>query len=598
MKAAVVRGGFSKLAIAAACIALIALFLPVCLSAREPVARRLLRTIQIGVPQDVTIAEIQKIAESNGTDYTTEMLARSALLVLGQDEPKLISYDELFDDLLSHLVSDGTPFQPLPALPGFRARETVMTMVYAMVMSGNQDRAVEILENHAFNGSRYKQGVVLSALRNVGTPRAISVIQQYAEKGQDRNLAENTLADEDYPVLFEMHDRWSLIPLAQRTQDNLRAIVQRGCDQRSALAAYWLGYFAPNIDPNKETAELQALENMARTNSGSCEMMEHVIALKALGLRSAETVDYWKPLAQRTPNVWERHQIVINAYGHWGAKFAPAALELLKTDDAQYVQWELLNGNLETRRGLDYRNYWDIWLPADVLVALEQDEAQMRYGNRRIMDEDNLDAMLDWLDSGARPRDPVLLNHMIYHLLEFTSGDDTRRLLSVFNALPMRNQNWWILQTLRDRAALPLLNYWSTLPAANQTEPSQQAKAQVNDQQEILQHVIAALGSQSPTNRAAAAACCEATELCLLQQVRHNTATALSADTEIHSEEEARKWLAGGSGPAVEIKIRYADELKRSAGVRLSDGAEEKWQYLYDCWRRVDEPAATKSHEP
>jgi len=29
-----------------------------------------------------------------------------------------------------------------------------------------------------------------------------------------------------------------------------------------------------------------------------------------------------------------------------------------------------------------------------VLVVLEQDEAQMRYGNRRIMDQANLDAML------------------------------------------------------------------------------------------------------------------------------------------------------------------------------------------------------------
>ncbi len=125
-------------------------------------------------------------------------------------------------------------------------------MVYAMVMSGKQDRVVDILEKHALTGSKYKQGVVLSALRNVGTPRALSIIQQYGEKGQDRNLAEATLADEDYPVLFQMHDRWGLVPPAQRTRDNLRSIVQNGCDQRVALAAYWLGYFAPNPDPDKE----------------------------------------------------------------------------------------------------------------------------------------------------------------------------------------------------------------------------------------------------------------------------------------------------------------------------------------------------------
>jgi hypothetical protein len=130
------------------------------------------------------------------------MLARSALLVLHQDDPKLISFEELLDAVLNHIVDDGTPFTPLTDLPNFRAKETVFTMVYAMVMSGNQDQAVEILARHSLTGSRYKQAVVLSALRNVGTPRALSIIQQYAEKGQDRNLAETTLADEDYPVPF------------------------------------------------------------------------------------------------------------------------------------------------------------------------------------------------------------------------------------------------------------------------------------------------------------------------------------------------------------------------------------------------------------
>lgn len=579
MKLSTVRGRGLTLAFSASAL-LIALCSPLRAAAHEPLPRRLLRTIQIGVPQDITVEEIRRVAESGDTDYTTEILARSALLVLGRNEPTLISYDELLDGLLSHLVSDGTPFQPLSGLPSFRGKETLMTMVYAMVMSGNQERAVDVLEKHAWTGSRYKQAVVLSALRNIGTPRAMSIIQQYAEKGQDRNLAETTLADEDYPVLSDIHDRWKLVPPAQRTQDNLRSIVQGGCDQRSIMAAYSLGFFSPNPDSNKEAAELQALEDIARKNKATCEMMEHVIALKSLGLRSAETVDYWKRLARRTPNVWERHQIVINAFGRWGGKFAPAALDLLKTDTAQYVQWELLNGNLETRQGREYRNYWDIWIPADVLVVLEYDDAQ----GRPAMEQTDLDAMLDWLEAGARPRDAVVLNHMIYHLAEFTSGDDTRRLLRVFNMLPERNQNWWILQTLRDPAALPLLRYWSTLPAPN-------------DQKEMLDHTIGSLGSRSPSRGASSESCCEATTACLLQQVRHSATSAALADGEIHSEEEARQWLNGGATPAGRFKIRYADELKRSAIVTRGDGTREHWQYLYDCWRRVDQPnGAALSH--
>ena len=80
---------------------LIALFLPTYLAAREPLPRRLLRTIQIGVPQDITPEQIREVAESHDTDYTTEMLARSALLVLRQSEPTLIPYDELLDSSAS-----------------------------------------------------------------------------------------------------------------------------------------------------------------------------------------------------------------------------------------------------------------------------------------------------------------------------------------------------------------------------------------------------------------------------------------------------------------------------------------------------------------
>lgn len=571
-------------ATAAALVVLwLAICLPVCYAARESVPQRLLRTVQIGVPQDITVQQIHTIADSNDTDYTTEMLARSALLVLHQDDPKLISFDELFDSLLSHMVSDGSPFVGIVSLPNFRAKETVFTMVYAMVMSGNQERAVDILEKQSLTGSRYKQAVVLSALRNIGTPRALSVIQQCAEKGQDRNLAEATLADEDYPVLSEIHDRWNLVPPAQRTRDNLRTIVQRGCDQRAVLAAYWLGFFAPNVDPSKEIAEQQALERIARTNSPSCEMMEHVIALKSLGLRSAKTVAYWKSLAEGTANVWERHQIVINAWGRWGRNFDPAALALLATDRAQYLQWELLNGNLETREGREYRAYWDIWIPADILVVLQHDDAE----GRAAMDEKDLDAMLAWLDAGARPQDPIVLNHMIYHLLEFTSGDDTRRLLRVFNALPQHNQNWWILQTLRDPAALPILKYWSTLPAPP-------------DQQQTLQHTIGALENRSVNSNGGPAACCQATVECLLRQVRRAPTAAISAASsagsrplpEIHSEAEARQWLSDGAVESSNFTIRYSDELKRSAIVRLPDGTEEHWQYLYDCWHRVDDRAA------
>jgi hypothetical protein len=565
-------------------LALLLAFLaaPVGTAARDTVPQRLLRTVQIGAPQGLSVDQIKKIAKSSDTEYTTEMLARSALLVLHEDNLGLISYNELLDGVLNHLVRDGNAFQPPPGLPEFRGKETVFAMVYAMVMSGNQEQAIGILGNHLLTGSEYKQAVVLSALRNIGTQSAIGLIQQYAEKGPNRNLPETALADEDYPVLSEVHDRWNVIPPAERTQDNLRSIVQKGvqsgCDQKSAMASYWLGFFAPNIDPNKEVAEIQALEAIVHTNTPSCEMMEHVIALKSLGLRSAKTVDYWKRLETQTDNVWERHQVVINAWGRWGRKFAPAALDLLKTDSMQYVQWELLDGNLDTRMGRPYRSYWDIWIPADVLLVQQEDDA----AGRPEMSETELNTLLGWLESGARPRDPWVSNHLLYHLAGLVSDDDTLRLLRLFNVHPQRNQNWWIVQNLRDPNALPILRYWGTLAAPQ-------------NQQEMLQAAIKSLESRGQHPSAPAKTCCGPTEDCLRQQLSRSAADGGATDVAIHSEEEARAWLRGKFASPDDFAIRYTDDLKRTAVVSRKNGTDEHWQYLYDCWRNTDEPLKTEA---
>jgi hypothetical protein len=555
-------------------------------AAHESIPQRMLRTVQIGAPQDLTVAQIKKIAANQQTEYTTEILARSALLVLHEDNLGPVPYNELFDSVLNHLVRDGNAFQPPSGLPDFRGKETVFAMTYAMVMSGQQEQAVSLLGPHLWNGSQYKHAVVLSALRNIGTQSAIGLIQQYAEKGPDRNLGEATLADEDYPSLADIYSRWNMIPPAQRTQDNLRVIMQGGCDQRAVMAAYWLGFFPKNIDPNKQVAEIQALEALFHTNSGSCEMMEHVIALKSLALRAARSPAYWQRLESQTTNVWEQHQIVIDGWGSWGAKFAPTALDMLGTVPAQYVQWELLDGTLDTRMGERYRTYWDIWMPANILLVQQEDELTRPPGPES-MNETNLNALLAWLESGKRPQDQWVWNHLIYHLAALVAGDDTYRLLRLFNALPQRNQNWWIVQNLRDPNALPLLRYWAMLPAPQ-------------NQQQMLESAITRLQNAAahPPAGSKSAACCGPTEDCLRQQLSASAAAAGTPDVVIHSEEEARAWLAGKSAPPEDFAIRITDDLKRSAIATSKSGGEQHWQYLYDCWRNVDETNATAAAKP
>lgn len=56
-------------------------------------------------------------------------------------------------------------------------------------------------------------------------------------------------------------------------------------------------------------------------------------------------------------------------------------------------------------------------------------------------------------------------------------------------------------------------------------------------------------------------------------------------------EEAARAWLQTGTPAPAKYAIRFSDDLKRSAIVAPKGGAEEHWQYLYDCWpMRVTQP--------
>jgi hypothetical protein len=161
---------------------------------------------------------------------------------------------------------------------------------------------------------------------------------------------------------------------------------------------------------------------------------------------------------------------------------------------------------------------------------------------------------------------------MIYNLARSATGDDTRRLLALFDRHPQRNENWWIVSELGDPGALPLLRYWASLPA-----PA--------DQTAMLRGTIDRLQSDERSGGAPGAACCAPTRACLAEWLARGSESSAA----IRSEDEVRAWLAataGGGGYSVD----YRDALERLAVVRRPDGSEERWEYLYDCWRSTERP--------
>jgi hypothetical protein len=532
---------------------------------------RLLRSVQLGVPQGMTLEQIHAVVDDPGSTYLDVILARSALLELQRDDSHWERFDNVLSSVLNTTLDSGNEYPPVYDLsPGFDGKELVFTMVYAMVMAGQQERAVDILEQHLWSGSRFSQAIVLQALRNIGTQRAVGLIQSYQEKGDYHNLAENTLIDRDWPLLSEIYQRWNLVPPAARTRSNLLQIVENGCGEREALAAYWLGFFLPNPEAAYEKKELSALKNLYQNRSPNCDFMARLIAMKSLGLRSPETIDYWAGLQRQEPMEMLRHQILINAFAHYGRRFAPKALDLLASEPSQYIQWQLMQGNIETREGQRFRTYWDMWIPVGLQFMLVFPTP----GHREKMSSADQDDLLRWLEAGHRPSDRVVTNHMIYALMSQTLGQNTRRLLAIFNDLADRNSNWWILMPLEDASALPLLNFYQTLSSPE-------------DQHQELIATIARL-EKSPKNSAKGQPCCEATEACL----RAILDEGAGEEERISSEAKARLWLSGELAPKAAFKIEFSGPLQRTAAVHERHASDQHWEYIYDCWRRTDAPTA------
>ena len=199
--------------------------------------------------------------------------------------------------------------------------------------------------------------------------------------------------------------------------------------------------------------------------------------------------------------------------------------------------------------------------------------------------------MLDWLDSGARPRDPVVLNHIIYHLASSLRAT-TRGACCAYSTRcrsEMRIGGFCSRCAIRRRCRC--CNTGAPCP-----RPKINRKCWITRSRNSAETHTRAGGPTLPP------VCCEATEECLLERVRNSAtadaaAAAATAAASVATRPDSFRGrsarLAGGRRAAVEqFQIRYTDELKRSQIVRRDDGAEEKWQYLYDCWRKTEPPAS------
>lgn len=527
----------------------------------ESIELRLLRSTQLGVLQDLTREELLRYTQDGTPSYLGFPLAVAALEAAGLPPLPDWNAQHMLDETLNGLHRD-LSFDPPADMPAdFGSEDLVFTLVYAMALGGDAEQAVDTLQKHQGSRSEYKRAVVLQSLRNLGLPRANDLLQAAAEQDADRQLAENLLSDRYFPHLGDLHARLHLIPREERRRPELVRHAQDACGERQALAVYFLGFLGPAGEPAANDAELALLRRLTATR---CYYTRY-FAVRALALRSPESVAFWDGLYRRENDAWIRAELARIDWARLGHGFAPTALDWLATEPQQYVQWELMHGYLQDLEGVHLRDYWDIWQPVTLQLRLNfAPHTQART-------QPDPDEVLTWLEGGNRPRDEWVRNHLLYGLAKTAHGDDTRRLLKLFDSLPDKVNRWWILQPLADPDALPILRYWL---AANG-----------DGKRDELASFIARLELER-TRASPAARCCDPTQACLLASV----AARSGSDPEIRDALQANAWFEGAASAAAP-QVRFLDPLERIAEVTATRGSPpQRWEHLYGCWQPIDEP--------
>jgi hypothetical protein len=560
----------AKLLLAAIALAAsLAVAPPAARGAAESIELRLLRSVQLGVLQGLSVGEVGQFRrDGTRAGYLGFALAVAAGHATGQGSVSAEwSAPRLLDKTLGELtIGLGFPAPPDFA-PGFGNEDLVFTLVYALAMGGSVEQATDVLERHLGGATEYKRAVVLQALRNLGTPRASNLIQKEAERGGGDNLAQNLLSDLHYPFHEDLRSRLALIPPHERTRERLAVLAAEGCGIKPALATYFLGFFPEAKRPDEESRELALLRRLA---SLDCHWTRF-LAIRSLALRSAESIEFWTRLYKNQKDGWQKAQLARIGWARFGQAFAPTALQWLSGEPVQYVQWELMHGTLEAARGTVLRDYWDIWLPPSLDFRLKFH----RYPAGQ--EAPLLEPILAWLEAGDLPLNAWVRNHLFHGLARDATGAELRRFLRAFSRLPNRGELWWVLRPLSDKSALPILRYWEEL------ETNEAHRRDARDVVTALQAREAGHRSDMRSSRPAAQPCCRPTRECLLAHVESTT----SVQMRIIDEAQAQAWLEGRGPENADPAVQFLDALERVAEVSADAGTPQRWEHLYGCWRPV-----------
>lgn len=539
---------------------------------------RALATIMTGAAIS-SADELAAALKSSKIEFNRYALYRGALAVLGEDQ-RFPEYPlgAIYHRLISEVMLDG-PAPCSSRAPCLAADMAAEALTVALLLSDQEQLAWKELNALLGSGSAFQRAFAAHMLRLIddGDRSRALLIPVLDDDGEDQELlnqVRSELAEKYFPTLSsfaQLHH--SLIP-EQRSRSAFhemadgRCAFQGGTAQRlksfifgkplcdAALGALLLGYLPG--DSAADEAELNSLRLLAQSR----HYITRHNALRALGLRSAESSSYWLERFRAEDSVWAQALIIRILSLHHGAALRAIALDLINQAPHQYVQWEIIYGVLRHLRAEAESARWGIWFQRSL-----QYEVLLHSGGRGAIPADKIRTLLLELGEKGWKGEVGVLQQLLYQITPSLDAATVLPFLRLLHAQTEKRAYWWLLLHIKQPSIRPFLQYY----AENSEDP------------ELREVSTSALSVLQAVPKAAD--CCDAGRECLQRRIESQLLTEMLPSTPSASELES--WLAGKI-TAPEIRIDLSGLLEREAIVQAGERAE-KWEYLYDCWHKVQQ---------
>lgn len=521
---------------------------------------RLLHTALLGRPygmdsDDLLAKNLPKNLSASG--FGLAIAARQALRI---EDGELFTSSKSLIDFLS-----GTTYPyEIEGLPTdfphvMHADDLAMLHVYAMVMSGQMNEAVEMLTKFIDSKNNFTRAFCIMALRAIGSPPAREAIKSRVNTGEDSMLAQAALAF-PLPNFSEPQVFAAEVMPVKRFRESMFAQAQLNTT-KAILPTYLLAFVGSDAEPAQINKELEFLRGLYKT-ADEALWRKYMYGYNALAFRSQESFEQWSAMYTSDKDATRRSFILRAMSAQHPERFYAEMLPVFEKEANAWTQLEFL----AIYRGLIkgqvlYGPFDSLWMPP-VYYRLNfpytEDSSKKR----------SQQGFVDLWASGRFPQDKNCSYCRQNWITWVMSPEDEPKFVRGYLSMPNRDAEAFSpLREIKQARLAPVVKY-----LAEREQDAAVHRAALDVYADVLKKTSAQ-----------AQFCCDATEQCLRQ---HVVMSPVPSDLTFKDDIAVAKYLDALSHES-DVEIVFTDILRRRATAKLTtDSHVQTYEHWLGCWRK------------